>query len=101
MLYKITGDKNLQLDIAASTYSSSTISGTTAYTGSSVLDRQQIGLKINKSLLDGKVIITFGGDFRFWHQQRISLAKQQLSMAARCFGTDYFIKRQKAAGYCF
>ena len=65
VLYKITGDKNLQLDIAASTYSSSTISGTTSYTGSSVLDRQQIGLKINKSLLDGKVIITFGGDFDF------------------------------------
>ena len=62
LLYKITGDKNLQLDIAASTYSSSSITGT-AYTG--VLDRQQIGIKINKSLLDGKVIITFGGDFDF------------------------------------
>ncbi|MDQ2752506.1 MAG: translocation/assembly module TamB domain-containing protein, partial [Bacteroidota bacterium] len=65
VLYKITGDKNLQLDIAASTYSSSSINGATSYTGSSVLDRQQIGLKINKSLLDGKVIITFGGDFDF------------------------------------
>ena len=62
ILYKITGDKNLQLDIAASTYSSSSVTGT-AYTG--VLDRQQIGIKINKSLLDGKVIITFGGDFDF------------------------------------
>ena len=61
LLYKITGDKNLQLDIAASTYSSSSFGNT--YTG--VLDRQQIGVKINKSLLDGKVIITFGGDFDF------------------------------------
>ncbi len=65
VLYKITGDKNLQLDIAASTYSSSSIGGTTYNGNNSTLDRQQIGLKINKSLLDGKVIITFGGDFDF------------------------------------
>ncbi len=63
LLYKITGDKSLQLDIAASTYSSSSVNGSATYTG--VLDRQQIGIKINKSLLDGKVIITFGGDFDF------------------------------------
>ncbi len=61
ILYKITGDKSLQLDIGTSTYSSSSFTG--AYTGN--LDRQQVNLKINKSLLDGKVIITFGGDFDF------------------------------------
>ncbi len=61
LLYQITGDKNLQLDIGASTYSSSSYFGT--YNGN--LDRQQVNLKINKSLLDGKVIITFGSDFDF------------------------------------
>ncbi len=61
LLFQITGDKNLQLDIGASTYSSSSYFG--AYNGN--LDRQQVNLKINKSLLDGKVIITFGGDFDF------------------------------------
>ena len=62
LLYKITGDKNLQLDIGASTYSSSSYFGNTT---NSTLDRQQVNLKINKSLLDGKVIITFGGDLDF------------------------------------
>lgn len=62
LLYKITGDKTLQVDIGASTYSSSSIYGSSV---SSTLDRQQLGLKINKSLLDGKIIITFGGDFDF------------------------------------
>ena len=62
LLYKITGNKNLQLDIGASTYSSSSYSAS-GYTGT--LDRQQVNLKINQSILDGKVIITFGGDLDF------------------------------------
>ncbi len=51
-----------QLNIGAHTYSSSSILGT--QTGGT-LDRQTFDLRINKSLLDGKVIITFGGDFDF------------------------------------
>ena len=62
LLYKITGNKNLQLDIGASTYSSSSYLST-GYTRN--LDRQQVNLKINQSILDGKVIITFGGDLDF------------------------------------
>ena len=61
LLYKITGNKNLQLDIGAATYSSSSYFG--GYTGN--LDRQQVNLKINQSILDGKIIITFGGDLDF------------------------------------
>lgn len=62
LLYKITGDKSLQLDFSASTYSSSSYFTNNS---STALDRQSFNFKINKSLLDGKVIITFGGDFDF------------------------------------
>ena len=62
LLFKITGDKNLQLDIGAATYSSSSYLST-GYTGT--LDRQQVNLKINQSVLNGKVIITVGGDLDF------------------------------------
>ena len=61
LLYKITGNKNLQLDIGAATYSSSSYFGG----NTNNLDRQQVNLKINQSILDGKVIITFGGDLDF------------------------------------
>ncbi len=61
LLYKITGNKNLQLDIGAATYSSSSYFGT----NTNNLDRQQVNLKINQSILDGKVIITVGGDLDF------------------------------------
>lgn len=64
LLYKITGDKSLQLDLGASTYSSATLLGT-GIGSNTRLDRQSINLKLNQSLLDGKIIITFGGDFDF------------------------------------
>lgn len=65
LLYKITGDKSLQLDVATSTYSSSSLIGGNVATSSNRLDRQTVNLKVNQSLLDGKVIITFGGDLDF------------------------------------
>ncbi len=63
ILYKVTGDKSLQLDISANTYSSSSYFGST--TTNNALDRQSFNFKINKSLLDGKVILSFGSDFDF------------------------------------
>jgi hypothetical protein len=63
ILYKVTGDKSLQLDISANTYSSSSYFGTN--TNNNALDRQSFNFKINKSLLDGKVILSFGSDFDF------------------------------------
>jgi hypothetical protein len=52
----------LQFNISASTYSSSTL-----YYGatSNRLDRQAIDLKFNKSLLNGKLIVTVGSGFDF------------------------------------
>lgn len=63
-LYKITGDKSLNFDVGTSYYSSASLFGN-AETGNSKLDRQNITLKVNKSLLDGKLIVTFGSDLDF------------------------------------
>ena len=62
LLYKLTGDKSLQFDIGAKTYSSYTLPGSSS---GSTLDRTAVELKLNKSLLNNKVIITFGGDLDF------------------------------------
>ena len=65
-LYKITGDKSLQFDLGTSTYSSSSLLYTgTTNSSSNRLDRQTVNLKINQSLLNGRIIITFGGDLDF------------------------------------
>lgn len=62
LLSSFLSKTGFQLNVGAHTYSSSSILGT--QTGGT-LDRQTFDLKINKSLLDGKIIITFGGDFDF------------------------------------
>lgn len=61
-LYKLTGDKTLHFDVGAKTYSSYSLSGASS---SNTLDRTAVELKVNKSLLNNKVIITFGGDLDF------------------------------------
>ncbi len=53
----------LQFNVSASTYSSSTIYGSTA-TGNR-LDRQSIDFKFNKSLLNGRLVVTVGSGFDF------------------------------------
>jgi hypothetical protein len=63
VLYKLTGDRSLQFDIGTSTYSSSSI--LYGSSGSGTLDRQTVNLKVNQSLLNGKLIITFGGNLDF------------------------------------
>ncbi len=65
LLFKITGDKSLQLDVATSTYSSASLIGNGVGISSNKLDRQTVNLKVNQSLLDGKIIVTFGGDLDF------------------------------------
>jgi hypothetical protein len=66
VLYKLTGDKSLQFDIGTSTYSSSTLLNNGVGTSSGAkLDRQTVNLKVNQSLLNGKIIVTFGGDLDF------------------------------------
>ncbi len=67
VLYKLTGDKSLQFDVGTSTYSSSTLldNGISTSSTTNKLDRQSVNLKLNKSILNGKVIFTFGGDLDF------------------------------------
>jgi len=61
LLYKLTGDKSLHFDVGAKTYSSYSVNGTSG----STLDRTAVELKLNKSLFNNKVIVTFGGDLDF------------------------------------
>ena len=63
LLAKITGDKSLQFDVNTSTYSSSVLYGGSA--SSNRLDRQTVNLKLSQSLLNNKVIITFGTGLDF------------------------------------
>jgi hypothetical protein len=62
LLYKLTGDKTLQFDVGAKTYSSSSLTSTSS---GNTLDRTAVELKLNKSLFNNKVIVTFGGDLDF------------------------------------
>lgn len=64
LLTKITGDKSLQFDVSTSTYSSS-IYYSNNTSASNQLDRQQVNLKLNQSILNGKVIFTFGTGLDF------------------------------------
>jgi hypothetical protein len=61
LLFKLTGDKSLQFDVGAKTYSSYSINSNSG----STLDRTAVELKLNKSLFNNKVIVTFGGDLDF------------------------------------
>lgn len=63
-LYRVTGDKSLRLDVGTSTYSSASLLGAQT-NGGNRLDRQNVNLKLSQSLLNNKLIITFGGDLDF------------------------------------
>lgn len=63
-LFKITGDRSLQVDISGSTYSSASLYGNAGATNAA-LDRQIINARISKSIMNGRVIVTFGNNFDF------------------------------------
>ena len=64
ILYKLTGDRSLLFDVSTSVYSSGNLfNGNVTATNS--IDRQKVNFKIGKSLLNNKVIVTFGGDLDF------------------------------------
>ena len=62
--FKLTGDRSWNFDFGTKTYSSSSLY-TNSGSSAGALDRQSVNLKINNSLLNNKVIITFGGDLDF------------------------------------
>ncbi|RTL49387.1 MAG: hypothetical protein EKK39_10820 [Sphingobacteriales bacterium] len=69
IVYKITKDKSLKVDLGTSVYSSSDIlsSATGAGIGANTnaLDRSRINFKVGKSFFNDNVIVSFGGDFDF------------------------------------
>ena len=63
--YKITGDRSWQFNFDSKTYNSSSIlsAGTvSSASGSQALDQTTFNLKVSKSILNNKVIISFGSD---------------------------------------
>ena len=77
ILYKLTGDHSLKFDVSTSFYSSGNLfSGNVTATNS--IDRQKVNFKIGKSLLNNKVIVTFGGDLDFRSLGGSSSTSQQL-----------------------
>ncbi len=64
-LFRLTGDKSLRFDIGTQTYSSATLFNNGTSGSNNALDRQSVNLKLNQSLLNGKLLITFGGDLDF------------------------------------
>ena len=66
VLFKLTGNRNLQFDVSTSTYSSANLGITSPTTNNpNRLDRQAVNLKLNQSLLNGNVIVSVGGDLDF------------------------------------
>ncbi|MFT4204753.1 MAG: translocation/assembly module TamB domain-containing protein [Chitinophagaceae bacterium] len=67
VLFKLTGNRNLQFDVSTSTYSSAAlgITGTTSATNTNRLDRQAVNVKLSQSLLNGNVIVNVGSDLDF------------------------------------
>jgi hypothetical protein len=69
IVYKITKDKSLKVDLGTSVYSSSDIlssaTGSGISSGSNALDRSRINFKVGKSFFNDNVIVSFGGDFDF------------------------------------
>lgn len=66
LLFKWTGDKSLQFEIGGSLYSSSQLFTTVPSNENANIDRQRVNLKLNKKLLDGRIIISVGSDLDFY-----------------------------------
>lgn len=78
ILYKITGDKSWQFNFDSKIYSSSSLlsSGTASSSSGQTFDQTALTLKLSKSLLNGKIIITIGSDIG------ISLANSSAAQSA-------------------
>lgn len=68
VIFKITHDKSLHVDIGTSVYSSANLfsqsSGGTSTTNNN-FDRSRINFKVGYSFFQDKLVVTFGGDFDF------------------------------------
>jgi autotransporter translocation and assembly factor TamB len=70
LLYKITGNRGIKVDISTSFYSSASLIGSGNPVGSTLsnltrLDRSSVDLRVPFKLLNGKIIINVGGNLDF------------------------------------
>jgi autotransporter translocation and assembly factor TamB len=77
LLFKITGNRNIKVDISTSFYSSSSLLGNGNPVGGTLanlsrLDRSTVDLKIPFDLLKGKIIFNIGGNVDFALQNNAS-----------------------------
>lgn len=68
VIFKITHDKSLHVDVGTSVYSSTNLftqSSTGTSTTNNNFDRSRINFKVGYSFFQDKLVVTFGGDFDF------------------------------------
>jgi hypothetical protein len=68
ILFKITHDKSLHVDIGTAVYSSANLISQSqggSNTSTNNFDRSRINLKVGYSFFQDKLVVTFGGDFDF------------------------------------
>lgn len=68
LLYRITGDRSIKIDVSTSFYSSASLLGSTPVGGLASLgrlDRSSVDLKLAKSFLNGRIVLNVGGNVDF------------------------------------
>ncbi len=68
LLFKITGDRSIKVDVSTSFYSSASLLGNTPVGGLaslSRLDRSSVDLRLAKSFLNGRIVLNVGGNVDF------------------------------------
>ncbi len=66
VLYKLTGDRSLKLDVNASLYNSNSLFGTgVGNTNTNRLDRSRVNLNLSRGILNNKIVISVGSDLDF------------------------------------
>jgi hypothetical protein len=78
LLFKITGNRNIKVDISTSVYSSANLLGSGNPVGGTLanlsrFDRSTVDLKVPIKLLKGKIIVNVGGNLDFAFQSNSAL----------------------------
>ena len=68
LLYRITGDRSIKVDVSTSFYSSASLLGGSPVSGLASLgrlDRSSVDLRLAKSFLNGRIVLNVGGNVDF------------------------------------
>jgi hypothetical protein len=90
MLYKLTGDKSLRVDVGTSLYSNADLlgaaSGINTNASNTGINRSRVNFKVGKSFFEDKIVVTFGGDLDFNLSNSSSVKNGNLDISGSSFG---------------